>query len=765
MGQPHVSDTGGHLWVEEGDRREGVVADVAPLIPTNRTYTFAVPETMAESLALGHRVRVPLGRRGRLVDGFVVGLDRRVWDSTLRPIASMVDRASFLSAELVELGREIALHYACPLGRTLKAMTPEAVRRERGLRTIRFARLKHPIQAILESGRRITEKRRRVLEALAGAAEPLPIEPLARQAGATSAVVRGMVREGWIELTTRKVVEETGEPNVPLVEPTFTLNEEQRQALELIHARIDSSGFFVTLLFGVSGSGKTEVYIRAIRRVVAAGRQAILLVPEIVLTTQLVGRLSQRFPDVAVSHSGLTDAERSLLWRQVASGDKKVVIGTRSAVFAPCPALGLICVDEEQETSYKNLQAPRFHVRDVAIMRGHRLGIPIVLGSATPSVETWYNSEHRSHYRRVRLKRRVKDLPLPDVHIVDMRDEYLEQKRMVVLSRLMERLLGETLRRGEQALILMNRRGYANRVFCPVCKTRIVCPNCSVNLVVHTARGRSLCHYCRAHVETPTVCPNVACGEPLIQTGVGTQRVEDVLARLHPSARIQRVDSDTMRHRDQYQRIVSDFEARSIDVLVGTQMIAKGLDFPFVSFVGVVHADTSALAADFRAHERLFQLITQVAGRAGRADASGRVVVQTTNPALPALRYALEHDYESFVAEELGARRRVGLPPFGRLARVVLAHPREETARRQTEVLYERVREAIEELALSGAEVIGPTPCLLSRLRGKYRYDLLVRTPSASSLRQLMVHLEQSNALAAKVLGTVVVDVDPVSLT
>ncbi len=750
--------------MEEGERREGVIAEVAPLIPTSRTYTFTVPEGIEQSLTVGQRVRVPLGRRGRLVEGFVVCLDRKVWDSTLRPIDSVIDAASFLTLDLLELGREIAVHYACPLGRTLKAITPEAVRRERGLKTVRYARLIQTPDEIRDSGKRIGKKRQAVIDVLANAVETFPVERLFEQTKASSVVLRAMVREGWVEIVARKQIVDAKLPGQPLVEPGFALNEEQRNALERINAEIDSNRFSVTLLFGVSGSGKTEVYIRAIRRVVSAGRQAILLVPEIVLTTQLVGRLASRFSDVAVSHSGLTDAQRSLLWHQVAAGDKKVIIGTRSAVFAPCPALGLICVDEEQETSYKNLQAPRFNVRDVAIMRGKQHGIPVVLGSATPSVETWYNSEHRSHYRRIVIHRRVKDLPMPDVYIVDMRDEFIEQKRVVVLSRLMERLLAETLHRGEQALLLMNRRGFANRIYCPACRTRIICPNCNVNLVVHTAGGQSICHYCRSRIETPTVCPNVTCGEKLIQTGLGTQRVEDVLTKLFPRVRIERVDSDTMRHREQYQRIVDDFEARKIDVLVGTQMIAKGLDFPFVSFVGVIHADTCALASDFRAQERLFQLVTQVAGRAGRADTSGKVVVQTTTPALPVLKHALGHDYESFATEELRSRQRVGLPPFRRLARIVLAHPREETVRREAEALYGRVREAIDSLSLAHTDVLGPTPCVLSRLRGKYRYDLLLRTLNASALRGLLCNLEESGTLRTKT-ESIIVDVDPVTLT
>ena len=609
----------------------------------------------------------------------------------------------------------------------------------------------------------MTPRRQAILDSLAATADPVPVDQLLHDTGASAGILRKLVTRGWVEITKRKEIDAEAEAGCPLVEPDFELNEEQRRALERMRHKIDQNRFSVTLLFGVSGSGKTEVYIRAMRWVAEAGKQAILLVPEIVLTTQLVQRLASRFENVAVSHSGLTEAQRSLIWRQVASGQKKVVIGTRSAVFAPCPDLGLICVDEEQETSYKNLQAPRFNVRDVAIMRAQTLKIPVLLGSATPSIETWYNSEHRDHYERVVIRRRVKSLLMPKVHIVDMHDEVAEQKRLPILSRLMDRLLGESLGRGEQALILMNRRGFARRVHCPACRMRIACPHCNVSLVVHSAAGQAVCHYCRVRVPIPTICPNVSCGEKLVQTGLGTERVQEVLADRFPEVRIARVDSDTMKHRLHYQQIINDFEGRKIDMLVGTQMIAKGLDFPFVSFVGVIDADPGGFGADFRAHERLFQLITQVAGRAGRADRAGQVVVQTTMPDMPALTWALRHDYESFVAGELQARQKAGLPPFRRVARIVLAHPREGTARQEAEALADRIRAAIESLVLAFADVLGPNPCILNRLRGKYRYDLLLRTHGASDLRRLLHMLEQTNALRTKAESTTL-DVDPVSL-
>ena len=741
-----------------------LVAEVAPVAPIHRTYSFAVLPEMEPAISAGQRVMIPLGRSGRLVQGFVVLLTRRVWDSTLRPIRSVVDQVSFLTPELIELGKEIARHYACPLGRALKAITPEAVRRLRGFKTVRYARLLRTPEQIRASGARLTAKRTALINALSEAEAAVPVAGLLAASGASAAILTALVKAGWVEIVARKEMTQTAREPIQRSEPTFDLTAEQQNALDETNAAIDAGRFSVMLLHGVSGSGKTEVYIRAMRRVLSQGRQAILLVPEIVLTTQLVQRLSSRFDDVAVIHSGLTGVQRSLMWRGIASGERSVVIGTRSAVFAPCPNLGLLCVDEEQETSYKNLQTPRFHVRDVAIMRAKRLGIAVVLGSATPSVETWFNGTNRRDYRVATLRQRVNKKPLPKVHIVDMRDEFAELKRPVVLSRTMERLLKETLDRGEQAMLLMNRRGFADRVYCPKCRGSLRCPQCNVCLVVHRATGECVCHYCNARTPIPIVCPIVTCGETLVQLGVGTQRVEEVLAQRFPEARVERVDSDTMKHRSHYQRIINEFEARKIDVLVGTQMIAKGLDFPFVSFVGVVSADAAALAGDFRGQERLFQLITQVAGRAGRAETSGRVVVQTTMPELPALQCALRHDYDSFATQELELRRKVGLPPFRRLARIVLSHARDETTRREAEAMVERIREVIARFSQEGTDVLGPSPCTLPRLRGKYRYELLIRTANASSMRALLGELQERKALKIKAVSTII-DVDPVSLT
>jgi primosomal protein N' (replication factor Y) len=764
MSHSKSKDSAGYLWVEEGEQHVGVVAEVAPVIPVHQTYTFAVPDSLAGALSPGQRVRVPVGRSGRLVPAFVLTLDRRVWDSTLRPIDSLIDEESYLTEDLIELGRRISTYYCCPLGRTLKAITPEAVRRQRGLRTVRYARLMVKADEIRAEGTRMGAKRRTLLEHLKTAGAPVEVKSLLVETGVSSSVLRAVVTKGWVEIATRKELPVEPMFGGPTVEPEFSLNTEQQEALVRISTAIDKGEFSATLLFGVSGSGKTEVYVHAIRRVVAAGKQAILLVPEIVLTTQLVQRLACRFHDVAVVHSGLTGSRRSIIWRQIASGEKKVIIGTRSAVFAPCADLGLICVDEEQETSYKNLQAPRFHVRDVAIMRAHQLGVSVVMGSATPSIETWYNSMHRAGFDRAILHKRVKDLPLPEVAIVDMREEYRRQHRTVLLSDLLINRLRETLDRKEQAVLLMNRRGYASRMYCPSCRSLLHCPNCSVSLVVHATTGESICHHCHAKMPTPTLCPSVGCGAKLIRLGAGTERVEDIVSRMFPGVVIRRVDSDTMRHRVHYQQVVDEFESRAIDVLVGTQMIAKGLDFPHVTFVGVIDADVGASAMDFRAQESLFHLMTQVAGRAGRDDRAGRVVVQTMSPDMPGLRFAVRHDYESFVENELKVRRQAGLPPFRRIARLVLAREREETARCDGQALADRLREIIADQDHEHVEVWGPHPCPLIRLRGQYRYDLLVLAPLPSTIQEILGELRASRELRKEV-QSLTIDVDPVSLS
>jgi primosomal protein N' (replication factor Y) len=758
-----VDRTGPGLWIETPDLREGPVARVAMIPAVDGEYSFAVPEGLAGQVEPGRRLLVPFGRSRKPQEAFCVSVGREGWTSTLRPVAEVLDGQRLLSEELIELGRWMSHYYCCPLGRTLAAMVPESVRDQRGFRTLRILRIPAGTNTgQAGDGKALPPKRRAVLELLSSHPDGVELEALAEQSGASKGVLAAMVKAGQLAVETRRVP--AGAPNFdrPGDEPVFQLNAEQQAATKRIAELAAAREFRAVLLFGVSGSGKTEVYIHAIRGVLAAGRQAIMLVPEIALTTQLVDRLASRFQDVAVVHSGLTGVQRSLLWSAIARGEKKVVIGTRSAIFAPCPDLGLIVVDEEQEATYKNQQSPRYHTRDVAIMRGRLAKIPVVLGSATPSLETWHNCQRLPTFERITLSSRIAGLDMPAVEFVDMRAEARQRGGIHLLSSRMEAELQNTLARGEQAVLLLNRRGFASYLVCSRCRTPVVCPNCRANMVFHQTVGKAICHHCAAKMIVPKRCGDASCGGTLIKFGMGTQRVEEELREKFPDTRVARADSDSMTRISEYQRVLRAFLARELDVLIGTQMVAKGLDFPAVSFVGVVNADTTLSSPDFRASERTFQMVTQVAGRAGRAQAGGRVVVQSLLGMSASLQFASRHDFEGFAGHEMTIRQRLNWPPFSRLARVVLSFRSEAETRSEARRLADAVRQAIVDDHLPG-DVLGPQSAPLSRLRNQYRYDFLIRAANSSRLLQIIDRLRNTGVLVPTGKH-LMIDVDPVSL-
>ncbi|MCB9849558.1 MAG: primosomal protein N' [Phycisphaerales bacterium] len=759
MAKPRANDSTPHLWIESGDARETPLISVAPLAPIDKIYTFTATDEVAASLRIGQRVAVPFGRKGTVKPAIIVDVTTGPWTSTLRPIKEVIDSAGELSPHLLELGKWIARYYAAPLGRTLAAMVPQAVRLKRGFTTVRRVRLIASPEQL--EGIRLGKKQLALIDALRTAGEPVESDALLTSVGASRATLRALLdKELVTEDVTKEAPDESG-ANV-VTQPDFALNDDQQSALDRVTATLDAAEFRALLLFGVSGSGKTEIYIRAMQRVLAAGKQAIMLVPEIALTTQLVQRLAARFERVAVIHSGLTEVQRSLAWEEIRTGKTPVVIGTRSAVFAPCPNPGIIVVDEEQEPSYKNLQSPRFHVRDVAIKRAHLLGIPIVLGSATPSLESWHNALTLPSYERINLPNRVRDLPMPAVRMVDMRSEgsFIDAACM---SRSLCRSLTSTLAAGQQAVLLLNRRGYASWLFCTQCGRRVQCPQCNANMVQHRTRNRMLCHHCHTSTPIPTLCADLTCRGPLQRGGGGTERVEAQLREEFPNARIHRADSDTMTDGRKYQALVDAFSAGEIDVLLGTQMIAKGLDFPNVALVGVIGADLASAGADFRASERLFQLVTQVAGRAGRAEASGEVVVQTSAPETPALRFALTHDYVGFATAELHQRKTFKLPPFVRMTRFVLAGGSDSQTVQEAQALVDRLRPHVDAIAPEQASLLGPHPCAIERLRNQYRHEVLLRADTPAIMMEILNRARHVNALRARGV-TVMVDVDPVNL-
>jgi primosomal protein N' (replication factor Y) len=588
----------------------------------------------------------------------------------------------------------------------------------------------------------------------------LELHPGAHNVGELERIVRGASRAGRLLARKKIVLLDPEPPGVTFTYPAprHALNVYQQMAFDRIRKTIEAKRFHTFLLFGVTGSGKTEVYLRAIEATLAQGRGVLLLVPEIALTPAVAGQFYHRFGDrVAILHSAFTDRERTEQWRRIRTGAAPVVVGTRSGVFAPVPNLGLIVVDEEHDQSYKQEETPRYHGRDVAIVRAKALGACVVLGSATPSLESRYNAE-RGKYTLLELPERIERRALPDVRLIDMRVEFLETRKQSLFSRALVGAIDERLTNNEQVMLLLNRRGFSSFMACRKCGERLQCVNCAVTLTFHRRDQRMLCHYCNYATRVPKVCPK--CGsEHIYFLGAGSERVEEELRRNFPRARIARMDRDTITGKREYETILNDFRAGHYDILVGTQMIAKGHDIPNVTLVGVVNADVALGLPDFRASERVFQLLTQVAGRAGRGETPGVVLVQTINPDHYAIRFAAAQDYNLFYQKEIQYRRVLRYPPFSAMANLLIRSKMQEEAARMSAEL-----ERILTPPPDGAKILGPAEAPVPRLREEYRYQLVVKSPSRKILGEI-VHKARQFAMDAGWNSTaLVIDVDPLTL-
>jgi primosomal protein N' (replication factor Y) len=576
---------------------------------------------------------------------------------------------------------------------------------------------------------------------------------LEQQVKNASVSARAMARRGLLKLTPEALA-----AGAAWARPAHELNPHQESARAAVAEALRSRRFQTFLLHGVTGSGKTEVYLRLIEESLALGRGALLLVPEIALTPAMAGQFQARFEGrVSILHSAFNDAERANQWRRLRSGEATVAVGTRSAVFAPVQNLGLLIVDEEHDASYKQEETPRYNGRDVAIVRAQMLNGVALLGSATPSLESRYNAE-RGKSVLLEMPLRIGERPLAEVRLVDMREEFLETRQNALFSRALVEAVQAKLEAGEQVVLLMNRRGFSSAVACRSCGERLQCVNCAVSLTWHRRDNRLLCHYCNYAQRTPKLCP--ACGsEHLYFLGSGSEKVEDELSRAFPKARIARLDRDTVRTKHKYEEVLSGFREGAFDILVGTQMIAKGHDIPNVTLVGVVSGDIGLSLPDFRAAERTFQLLTLVAGRAGRHHLPGLVLVQTINPEHYAIRLAAEQDYGKFYAKELEFRRLMRYPPFSALANVVVRAELKEDAERMSGQVAQLLSAAGE-----GIKVLGPAEAPVPKLNREYRYQTLIKTISRPKLNELLRRLRQ-HALDARWPATaLVIDVDPLSL-
>ena len=636
----------------------------------------------------------------------------------------------------------------CSWGQALAAMLPAALRRDRPRRTVPVVELAEaPSTAQLGELEERFPKQARALAVLGQAGGPMEVREFLNRTGLSRSPLDTLARKGWVRFGRRTDFLDPFADVPAVADEPHPPTDEQRTAIDALVRALESRRHADFLLHGITGSGKTEVYLRALERCLEEGRGAIVLVPEIALTPQTVSRFRARCGEVAVLHSGLTDAERHDQWVAIRDGRLRVVVGARSALFAPVPDLGLIVVDEEHESSFKQESVPRYHARAAARERARLEHAVCVLGSATPALETWQET-HGGGISLLSLTRRVAGGSLPEIGVVDMREQKPEKGHWAVLSAPLVEALREAFGRGERAILFLNQRGFSPAWHCRACGGSVHCPDCDVALTFHRWRKKAMCHSCLHEYPPPDACPE--CRGPVEMVGVGTERAESAVARTFPQARIARMDRDTMLRREDYERVLDGFGRGEADVLLGTQMVAKGLDFPEVTVVGVLNADTALHQPDFRASERCFGLISQVAGRAGRSSRGGRVVVQTWLPEHPAIRHAVAHDFAGFAAHELQERKAFGYPPCGAAVRVTL----EAQDRRRVEGAAEEASAALREAAAEGLRVLGPAPPPVERLRGRWRRQILVKGTSAAmaSVREVLYALCQKQGIAVDAL-------------
>jgi primosomal protein N' (replication factor Y) len=728
-----------------------------------KEFDYLIPEDLAAEVAVGSRVKVPFGNRQVL--GCVTALVETSPHAKLRPILKTIGGQTQVTPRILELARWMGEYYCCPPEIALKTVLPEAVRKEKaGWREQLFV---HALPDTAPDAK-LSGRQKAVLEILRARKE-VALQELLEEAGTTAQTLRRLEDKGLLRIAAQISERDPYARETILPTVALSLNDDQKRAVEAIMAAAggeEGKPKAVFLLHGVTGSGKTEVYLQALAGALEQGKGAIVLVPEISLTPQTVERFKARFSSgphptlVAVLHSHLSAGERHDEWHKIRQGRARIVIGARSAIFAPVEPLGLIIVDEEHEHSYKQEEAPRYHARDVAVVRGRMENAVVVLGTATPSMESFYNVE-KGKYRLLEMPERADEKKMPVVRVIDMRQTARLEKGTPMFSGQLKEAIQKRLERKEQTLLFLNRRGYATSLQCPRCGYVAQCPNCSLALTYHRQAGKLRCHICAHEAQVPAVCPDPKCRNPEIRfAGVGTEKVELTLGKLFPTARIQRMDSDALKRKEDYRRILGDFRTGKTDILVGTQMIAKGLHFPNVTLVGIIYADLGLHLPDFRAGERTFQLLTQVSGRAGRGDVEGEVFVQAFTPFHPAIQYARRHDFAGFYEQEIEFRRQLKYPPISRIALLLLKGRNEE----KVKFSAAHVRQEIEKMAATRGDltIAGPAPAPLARAETMYRYQILLRTRQIAKLSQNLARLAAGLTLPEDV--TLTIDIDPMNL-
>jgi primosomal protein N' (replication factor Y) len=735
------------------------IARIVPEVSLDRAFDYEIPPSLSEQVTLGAKVRVPF--KSREIVGYVVELldGSSEFKGALKPILEVLGPRAFLPRILIELAQWMAQYYCAPLTVALISVLPKAVRKADAAFKQRL--WVEPLATALPEDVVPALKKARVQMAAWEHLQkngPGWLAELNQVYG--TAVWRALAERNLISIQARTQDRDPFFLHTPVAESLpHEMNVEQKAALKVIHEEMMAEKPRVVLLHGVTGSGKTEVYLQAIAEVLSLGKSALVLVPEIALTPQTVEHFRARFigrkVGVAVLHSHLSSGERHDQWQHIRSGRARIVIGARSAVFAPLENLGMIVVDEEHEHSYKQEESPHYQARDIAVMRGHLERVTVVLGSATPSLESYHHAKE-GKYRLVELPQRVEEGQMPVTHVLDIRSKKKGEAPVLVAPQLIAAVQAR-IERHEQSIIFLNRRGYSSSLQCPQCGYVEMCPNCSVALTFHRSAEKLRCHLCDFSSGVPHACPQ--CGfAPFKYAGSGTEKVEHALIDAFPRARIERMDSDNMRGKDAYAKTLGDFAQGKIDILVGTQMIAKGLHFPRVTCVGVINADLALQIPDFRASERVFQLLMQVSGRSGRGQVRGEVFVQTRVPFHPAIQFARHHDYTGFVEQELEFRRSLHYPPYERFVLVTARGRNEE----KTLFVLENLAKEMERLKLPETEITGPAPAPIARIEERYRFQVFLRTRRIMAVTPLLRPLFMDRAWPDDLRITL--DVDPVDL-
>ncbi|MFN3532728.1 MAG: primosomal protein N' [Candidatus Brocadia sp.] len=776
-------------------------AEVVVNIPLNKVFHYSVPPHLRETLTAGMRVKIPFGNK--ITTGFCVGFTHTPFTEKTKDIISIIDKTPLTDDLMLKITRWLSSHYCCGWGEAIYAVIPPVVRSRIKEKWNTFVRCSGHAsvlnQEVLMQMKARAPKQAKALEILLEHPSEISAKELIRISGCKMPGLRQLEKKGFIILE-NKLPDTANMPRtIDMLQQHLTLTPEQRNAFDIICKKL--AGLYhrnqtsassatpqfpsseggdqgevkilnwekeslpyntiqsypgVMLLHGITGSGKTELYLQTIAKVIEQGRKAIFLVPEISLTPQTIQRIKARFNRVAVLHSNLLGIVHQSQWDDIKEDKVDIVIGARSSIFAPLKNVGLIIIDEEHENTYKQENNPRYNARDIAILRATYENALVIMGTATPSLESYYQALS-GNYEKVVLSRRIGELQLPPVDIVDMGEEVRKRRGYNIISQRLQYYMNQSLARNEQVILFLNRRGFAPYIHCKRCGFVLKCKRCDIPMTFHKKFNTTLCHYCHAEVHPPESCPDCL-ANTINYRGFGTEKIEDEIKAKFPNYKIIRMDSDSMRVRDAHEKALTAFGRGEFQILLGTQMIAKGLDFPNVTLVGVVSADTILNLPDFRASERTFQLISQVAGRTGRGSKGGRVVVQSFNPRHYSITYAAAHDYEGFARKELEYRKQLNYPPFGKLARIVFRSPHEDKAKEKSSIVADKLKE-FAKTSGSPLEILGPSPSPMTKINNLFRWHILLKAQNHTNIHNAL-HAVTDMLKPSKIVQTMV-DVDP----